>query len=271
MLMYLAVDIGGSKTLLAVFSEEGKKLAQTKIKTPKDYKKFLAEIKEQIEQITQEYKISSCCCAVPGRLDRHRGVAFDLGNLSWHNVPIKKDIAHIMRRVPVSIENDANLAGLSEVGLVREKYKKVLYLTVSTGIRGAVIIHGKINPDLIDGEAGKMVLEHEGKLKPWEDFASGRALMQKYGKLASEINDPGIWSEFSRNLALGLNILLSIVQPEVVIIGGGVGAHYDKFGDKLEEELKKMDNKMVPVPPIVQAKRPEEAVIYGCYEYIKQN
>jgi predicted NBD/HSP70 family sugar kinase len=268
--MYLAVDIGGSKTLLAVFSEKGQKLAQQKIKTSHDYKKFLAEVKKQIEQVTRDYKITDCCCAVPGRLDRERGIAFDLGNLSWHNVAIKKDIAEMMEKVPVTIENDGNLAGLGEAKLLREKYKKVLYLTVSTGIGDALIIDGKIDAELVNGEAGKMILEHGGILEPWEDFASGRALKEKYGKLASEISDTAIWREFSRNLALGLNILLAIVQPEVVIVGGGVGAHFEKFGAKLEEELKKMHNKLVPIPPIVQAKRPEEAVIYGCYDFIKQ-
>jgi predicted NBD/HSP70 family sugar kinase len=115
-----------------------------------------------------------------------------------------------------------------------------------------------------------MVLEHEGKLLAWEDFASGRALKKKYGKLASQIDDPAIWAEFARNLALGLDVLLAAMQPEVVIIGGGVGTYFAKFGDKLESELKARESKMVRVPTIIKAKRPEEAVIYGCYEYIRQ-
>jgi beta-glucoside kinase len=175
-----------------------------------------------------------------------------------------------LHHIPVFIENDGNLGGLSEARLLREKYNKVLYITIGTGIGDAIIINGMIDPNLSDGEGGQMVIEHGGQLKRWEELASGHALVQKYGKLASQIDDPKIWRDFAKKLALGLDPLLAAFQPEVVIIGGGVGAHFAKFGDKLDMELIKLSNKMVKVPPIVQAKRPEEAVIYGCYEYIRQ-
>jgi glucokinase len=64
--------------------------------------------------------------------------------------------------------------------------------------------------------------------------------------------------------------LLAIIQPEVVIIGGGVGTHFDKYGKLLETELKKYQTPLVPIPPIRAAQRPEEAVIYGCYELVKE-
>jgi hypothetical protein len=50
-----------------------------------------------------------------------------------------------------------------------------------------------------------------------------------------------------------------------------VGAHFEKFQPFLEEALKKINNPLVPVPHLLKAQRPEEAVIYGCYEYIVQN
>jgi predicted NBD/HSP70 family sugar kinase len=57
--------------------------------------------------------------------------------------------------------------------------------------------------------------------------------------------------------------------------GRALKAKYGKLAseivDPLQEKLKKLENKMVPIPPIIQAKRPEEAVIYGCYELIKQH
>jgi predicted NBD/HSP70 family sugar kinase len=65
--------------------------------------------------------------------------------------------------------------------------------------------------------------------------------------------------------------LLATIQPDVVVVGGGVGAHFEKFQPFLEEALKKINNPLVPVPPLLKAQRPEEAVIYGCYEYIVQN
>jgi predicted NBD/HSP70 family sugar kinase len=151
------------------------------------------------------------------------------------------------------------------------QYKKVLYLTMCTGIGGGIVKNGKIDPDFENFEPGQMVFEEDGQNLTWEHFASGRALKSRYGKLASEITDPVIWQEYAHNLANGFENLAAIVKPDVIVIGGGVGAHLEKFESFLNEDLKKINNPLVPIPPILKAKRPEEAVIYGCYEFIKQN
>jgi predicted NBD/HSP70 family sugar kinase len=269
--MYLAVDIGGSKTLLAVFSEDGQKVSQVKTKTPQNYRKFLAEIKTLAKPLLEEYEISDCCCAVPGLLDRQKGVAIRFGNLTWENVPIKKDIGALLGGIPVLIENDANLGGLSEATLVHEKYKRVAYITLSRGIGGKILINGKIDPDFADAEVGFMVLNYQGELTEWEEFASGDALFKKTGLLASQVNDPAIWKDYAYGVAMGLQPLLVLWEPDVVIIGGGVGAHFEKFEPYLKEGLSKFNSHMVNIPTIIKARRPEEAVIYGCYEFIQQN
>jgi predicted NBD/HSP70 family sugar kinase len=268
--MDLAIDIGGSKTLLAVFSPEGEVLAKHKIATAKNYQTFLKELEQTIKKDLQDYKFHYCCCAVPGLLDRKQGIAIAFGNLSWQNIPILQDISKIVEGSKVAIENDSKLAALSEAILVQKRYKKVLYLTIGTGIGDGLVINGKLDEGMLDSEAGQMVLEHDGKLKQWEDIVSGRAIVKRFGKRAAELDDPAIWATYSRDLALGLEQLLAVVEPEVLIIGGGVGAHFDKFGHYLKDELKKLENDMVKIPPVLAAKRPEEAVIYGCYEYIKQ-
>lgn len=268
--MYLAVDIGGTKTLLAVFSVTGEIVAKYKINTSKNYKKFLASLELALKNQLGHYKLLYCCCGVPGRLERQRGIALDFGNLPWHNTPIKEDIQQLLGDTPIVIENDAKLAGLSEALLVHNKYKEVLYLTIGTGIGDGIIINGKIDKNLADSEAGFMVLPHEGSLKRWEDFASGKALLNRFGKKASQLEDPAAWATYAKDLALGLYELIAVIGPEVVIIGGGVGAHFDKFGSQLNIELKKLENDMVKMPQVRAAKRPEEAVIYGCYDYIKQ-
>ena len=268
--MDLAIDIGGSKTLAAVFGANGQIIRQEKFVTPKTYKKFLAQLAPALQQLLQGVMPVKTVCAVPGLVDRKKGVALSFGNLPWHHLPIKNDVAEIVGSPNIFIENDANLAGLSEAALVINKYKRVLYLTISTGIGDGFIINGIIDPTFADSEAGQMVLEHDGKLRKWEDFASGRALSEKYGKLASEINDERVWYKFVKGLAQGIDVLVATLTPEVIIIGGGVGAHFDKFGHFLVHELKKYENNMVKMPPVVPASRAEEAVIYGCYEYAKQ-
>ena len=113
------------------------------------------------------------------------------------------------------------------------------------------------------------MLEHDGVLTPWEHFASGKAIVAKYGKRASEIDDPAIWAAIVRDFSVGIIDVIAITEPEIVIIGGGVGAHFDRFGELLVRELKKYETPMMLIPPIRQAQRSEEAVIYGCYELIK--
>ncbi|MDB5160679.1 MAG: hypothetical protein JWO96_59 [Candidatus Saccharibacteria bacterium] len=267
--MYLAIDIGGTKTLVAVFNSDGQIIEEYKVPTNKNYPDFVEELGSLIKDKVTHHNLLACCCAVPGELDRKEGIAIRFGNLPWKNTPIKKDLEKIIGHVPILIENDAKLAGLSEA-LSHKQYRKVLYLTVSTGIGDGIIIDGKIDADFADSEPGQMVLEYQGELRKWEDFASGRALVTKYGKRASEIEDPAIWQEFSRGLARGMIELIATLQPDVIIIGGGVGSHFEKFSPYLKSELAKLENDMVQSPPIIKAERPEEAVIYGCYEYVKQ-
>ena len=269
--MYLGIDIGGTKTLLAVFSQDGQVLLEHKLATNQNYLAFLKELDQVIKERLKDYAFSYGCCAVPGRLNRQQGVAVAFGNLPWHDVPIQSGVSEILGGVPVIIENDSKLAALSEALLVQERYKRVLYLTIGTGISDGLVIDGKLDPAMIDSEAGQMVLEHEGQLKKWEEFCSGRAIVHRFGSKAAEIDDPAVWQTYAHDLAHGLLELLAVVEPEVVIIGGGVGAHFDKFGQPLIAELKKLESDMVKIPPIIQAKRPEEAVIYGCYDFIRQN
>jgi predicted NBD/HSP70 family sugar kinase len=269
--MYLAIDVGGTKTLMAVFSEAGEILAQHKIATDHSYPNFLDSIKQIAVNELKNYQITHCCCAAPGTIDFEKGVALAFGNEDWRNVPIREDIQSLFPNSKVLIHNDAKLAALSEAILLANQYNKVLYLTMSTGIGGGVVNQGKIDPDFENFEPGQMVFEKDGKNLVWEDFASGRALKEQYGKLASEITDPDIWRTYAHSLANGFENLIATVKPDVIIVGGGVGSHLDKFKDDLDEELKKFNNPLVPIPPILKAKRPEEAVIYGCYELIKQH
>ncbi|MDB5163401.1 MAG: hypothetical protein JWS12_18 [Candidatus Saccharibacteria bacterium] len=265
--MYLAVDIGGSKTLLGVFDEAGELKETRKFKTPLKYPAFLSDLTKNVAKLSTK-SFHAAGVGVPARLDRRQGTAIGFGNLPWENIPIQADIAAIVHS-PVTIENDSKLAGLSEAQLVKGEFNKVLYLTVSTGISDALVVNGHLDPNLLDSEPGQMVLEHEGQLKRWEQFASGRAIYQQFGKRASDINDPQAWYIISRNIAIGLIDLIATLTPEVVIIGGGVGSHLEKFQDRLVEELNIYENHMFSVPTIRKAIRPETAVIYGAYELVK--
>lgn len=267
---YLAIDVGATKTLVAAFTASGKISFQSKIKTAKKYQQFLNELQELLASPGfSQNEYDAVCCAIPGLVNHSDGIGISFGNLPWHDVPIARDIGRLAGRKTL-VENDAKLAGLYEA-LTHKKYKKLLYITLSTGIGSGLIVDGKIDETLGDSEAGRMVLEHEGKLKKWEEFASGKSLYERFGKKAAQLDNPFAWKAYAKDVARGLDALLAVLQPDAVVIGGSVGAHLEKFAEPLNNELKKNADKMVAIPPIIKAVKAEEAVIYGCYEYIKQN
>lgn len=261
--MYLAVDIGGTKTLVASFTNSGELREQVRFATPKEYPEFLVQLSEMISGLST-HKFKAACIAIPGMVDRKKGVGVAFGNLDWKNLPIKKDVKKFLD-CPVIIENDANLAGLSEADNVKEDFRKVLYLTVSTGIGSGIIIDDVIDPDFADSEAGQMKVQFQEKLQKWESIASGSAIKKRYGKIAAEINDQATWKEISHRLAIGINTLIATIQPDVIIFGGGVGTHFKKYHKLLKAELEKYSTPLTPVPPLKQAAHAEQAVIYGCY------
>lgn len=268
--MYLVIDIGGTKTLLAIFSSHGRLLETSRFETPKEYPQFLKALATDFAALKHNPdKLVSCTVGAPALIDRSNGHGMAFGNRPWENVPLKADIRKITH-LPTVIENDSNLAGLSEAILIGHKYKKVLYVTISTGIGGTVIINGKLDPDYLDVEFGQMMFEHDGKLQRWEEFASGKAIFAKYGKKASQIKDDSDWYVIARNIAIGLTNVVVNTTPQVVIIGGGVGSHFEKFADELHETMMLYESNLVSVPPIRKAIRAEEAVIYGCYELARQ-
>lgn len=262
--MYVGIDIGGTKTLIAALTNEGAIHESLKFPTPENYDEFLKELRSNVAKLTtKDFKAGAV--AAPGAINRGKGIFERGGNLKWRNEPLQHDVERITA-CPILIENDANLAGLSEAMLVKDKHAKVLYLTISTGIGGGFIVDQKIDPSMADVEPGQMMLQRGDKVVKWESFASGKAIYEKYKQKASEIEDPAIWEAVVKDWTIGFIDLMAITQPDVIVLGGGVGHYLPKYHDLLVAELKKYVTPMVPIPPIIQAQRPEEAVVYGCYD-----
>jgi predicted NBD/HSP70 family sugar kinase len=266
-MFYGAIDVGGTKTLVAVFDAHGKLVEKQKFPTPPEYPEFLKELKKTLKSLSTD-EFQAVTIAMPGSVDHDHGLVHAFGNLTWRDVHVIADLEKLTH-CPVLLENDAKLAGLSEALLVPD-YEKVLYITISTGIGTGLIVNGTIDRDLSDSEAGQMILEHNGKHVKWESFASGKAIVARYGVRAAELDDREAWKVLSRDFASGILTLVATLQPDVMIIGGGVGSHFDKFGKYLQAELKKYETPLVPIPPIIPAKNPEEAVIHGCYQLARQ-
>lgn len=269
--MYLGIDIGGTKTLVATLSDSGDIIASRRFPTNPDYDQFLGDLGANLKELDVPDDGIRACAAVPGLIDRNSGMVHALGNLPWRDKPIRDDISKLIGNQPVTLENDAKLAGLSEALLIKDSYSNVLFFTVSTGLGGSLIQDGRIVTALQDMEAGKMPLMHEGKLQYWEDFASGRSVVERFGKKAADITDPAEWQSIGEALAYGLAAVCSVLQPEVIILGGSVGAYADNYSGTILEYLDKHLYAIIRRPKaVLAAQRPNEAVIYGCYALLRQ-
>jgi glucokinase len=267
--MYVGVDVGGTKTLLAVLNEHGEIREEKKFPTPKNYQHFLLELKNAVHHLEhQDFKAGAVGMPVTV-YDRHNEIGRLFSNLPWKNVHMQRDVEQIMK-CPIAVNNDAKLAALSEAMLIKDKYHRVLYVTVSTGIGIGLVTEGQIDQNIGDGGGRAIMLEYKDKIMPWEDFAGGRAIVQIYGKKAEDIHDSVVWTKICRELAKGFIHLVAITQPEVIVIGGSVGTYYERYGKILEKEMQKYGMPMVKLPDFVQAGRPEKAVVYGCYDLAKQ-
>src|ERR1039457_5367391 len=110
--MIIAIDIGGTKTLVALFDSQDKPSQEYRFETPKKYSDFLKELAAVINKIPAKDR-SITAVAAPGKIDHSHGTVIAFGNLAWKNVHTVKDISAITG-TPTLIDNDANLAGLSE-------------------------------------------------------------------------------------------------------------------------------------------------------------
>jgi glucokinase len=259
--MIVAVDTGGTKTSVAVFDTAGKVVRDHRFATPPGVHDYIAQLTTTIDELLAGEAITCLSVGLPGNIQN--GVMVWAGNLKWHDTDMQSLLSNHYA-CPIIVENDANLAGLAEARALADTPPVCLYVTVSTGIGTGLIIDGKIHPRLSRTEGGRILLTHDGKPTIWESFASGRAIKARFDKLASEITDEATWRIVSDNIAQGLLVICPLLRPDIVVIGGGVGAHYDKFSHFLSETMRaNMHDNYMPV--IVEAVHPETAVLYGCY------
>lgn len=262
--MLLAVDTGGTKTLVTGFDRSGKPTHEYRFETPRNVDEYLAALSEVIHDNFRGRVFDAVVIAVPGTVRNNIAVWCD--NLGWQNVDIAKHIKPLVE-CPVWLENDANLAGLAETRALGTMPPSSLYVTISTGIGTGIIVNGQLLPAMSGSEGGHMLVEYDGGVQEWENFASGFAIRKIYGKYARDIHDKRTWREISDRISRGFLTLVPALQPDVIIIGGSIGTYFERYIDMLRDLLAKHLPPHIPVPEIRQAAHPEEAVLYGCYYY----
>jgi predicted NBD/HSP70 family sugar kinase len=180
-------------------------------------------------------------------------------------------VSRVIGNIPVIIENDACLAGLAEANALIDEYQKILYFTISTGIGGAWLENGRIAESLQDMEPGHMPLWYEDKFQKWESFASGKAIIARYGKQASEIQQDEQWQEIGERIAYGVAVCCSVLMPEIIVFGGGAGQFADKFTPYISEYLDEHLSPLVKKPKkLLKATYEADSAIHGCFELLRQ-
>lgn len=267
--MYIGVDIGGSKILVVAGNGDYKIARQSKIPTPSEGDQGMIETIHLIEQVAAGDPIKAIGVASPA-VDASNGEILGTNpNMhGWRGTNILTLLRNHFR-VPISVVGDAAAAALTEAKMGAGRGKPyVLYITISTGIGGALVINDELYHGAYDLEPGHMVLDPDGPLcgcggrGHFEAMCSGRAIKRIYGKYGYEITDPKVWDKISATMALGFHNLISVYAPSIVVIGGGVAVHYDQFHDFLIQHLQAL-TPMYPLPPIVPAEHIETAVAYG--------
>lgn len=263
--MIVAVDTGGTKTLVTLFSSDGVAGKQIKFPTPKDQSDYLSTLSETLSSNYGGQRVEAIVVAMPGVVKNN--IAVWCANLGWENFDVASALAGVLGNAPIFVENDANLAGLAETRSREPMPMSSLYVTVSTGIGTGLTTGGSIDPGVRQSEGGHMLVEFEGTVRQWESFASGKAIYETYGMYARDIHDKKIWDEIADRISRGFLAAIPLLQPDVIIIGGSIGTYFDQYAPELERILVGHLPPHIPCPALMPAKHPEQAVIYGCYYY----
>jgi predicted NBD/HSP70 family sugar kinase len=263
--MLVTVDTGGTKTLIAQFGQDGAIGETIKLPTPQDQDEYVALLRETLQKNYSDQPVEAIVVALPGIIKD--GVALWCNNLGWKNFDAHSALTGVLGKTPVLIENDANLAGLAETRVLDPMPTSSLYVTVSTGIGTGIITNGRIDPGLRHSEGGRMLIEFKGEMREWESFASGKAIYTAYGQFARDITSEQTWEEIADRISRGFLAVIPLIQPDIIIIGGSIGTYFERYGMLLETILQKHLPPHITCPRFIQARHPEQAVIYGCYYY----
>ncbi|MCL2085910.1 ROK family protein [Candidatus Saccharibacteria bacterium] len=271
--MILVIDIGATKTLIATMDEnlDQPQIAEHRhFATPKTPREFLNEFERQYSTMKKE-GVKIAVFGIPA-LVKDGGIIGYFPNLpEWKNEtgvafnPAKELAATVLDGMSVYVLNDADLGAYGEAAGLNFP-ETLLYIAPGTGVGVGVVTHGLIS---VHSEAGRMMVEAGGKLVEWEKIASGTAIQRDYGKIANDIKDEATWRMIAARIALGLGALIPAFNPDFVVFGGGVSTNFDKFGSFLPELLAKRMSPLVDIPPILKAREPSWAVVYGGFYYAK--
>lgn len=262
--MKIGIDLGGSHIAIGVVDNKGfiiekieKRLMQKEKKNIKN--SIECYIINNVKELTNKYRVTEIGIAVPGTINETEIVkSVNLGVENYNLVQnLKKEID-----LPIKIKNDAKCAAIAEakIGALKQ-YKRSIFLTLGTGIGGAVVIDGNLlnTGDLPGCEFGHMIIQKDGikcncgKNGCFEKYASmkafktnlrkalgldeatrGQELLDMIRKNPEDEKINVVVDEFIEYLSIGISNLVNVFEPEAI----GIGGSFVYFADVLLERLK---------------------------------
>ena len=273
--MKVGIDLGGSHIAIGVVNSKGRIIEKIEKRILESEKKEITKtienyILENIKQLTKKYKITELGIAIPGTVTDNKIIKSV--NLGIKDYNIVQSLSRKIK-LPIKIRNDAKCAAIAEnkYGCLKN-YKRSIFLTLGTGIGGAVIINNKLldTGELPGCEFGHMVIEEDGllckcgKFGCWEKYASMKSFrdnlrkilgytektssqellnilknMKENDKNYKEVQD--LIDKYIKDLSIGISNLINIFEPEVIGIGGSFVYFEDILLEKLKRKLEEKD------------------------------
>jgi fructokinase len=252
--MRIGVDIGGTKIEIAVLDRDGSIRERRRQATPRhDYEAVIRTIRALVEGIEADIGCrASVGVAIPGALSPATGLVKNANNSCFNGRPFDRDLMKALDR-PLRFANDANCFALSEATDGAAEGASVVFgVILGTGVGGGVVVRGQLltGPNAIAGEWGHSPLPwprdderpgplcHCGKRGCIESFLSGPSLAADHRAATGDeaeasaiaaraaAGDSAAAQTMARyvdRLARGLATVVNLLDPDTIVLGGGVG------------------------------------------------
>ena len=290
------VDMGGTKIegVILRSASDPEVLFRGRVATEADqgYDHILRQLKKLIEQMKREsgLKPTQIGIGTPGVHDPKLGTMKNCNTVVMNGRPMKKDIQKLLG-LNVEMANDADCFSLAEtqLGVVKEQYpdaRVVFGVIMGTGVGGGLVVDGRAIIGLhgIAGEWGHNFLDESGgpcycgKSGCVENVISGPALEKYYFRetgnrkplkdivaLAESKVDPTAQKTMIRLVeyfGIAISVIINIIDPDVIVIGGGVG-NIDLLYDRGRDSVKKYIFNHSLDTPIVRPSLGDSAGVFG--------
>lgn len=271
----IGIDLGGTKIEGILLDDIFNVVERTRIPTQqeKGYKSIINSIVSLVEELKIKASDNvTIGVSAPGAISKKSGLIKNSNTQCLIGMPLKEDLKQALDQ-EITIENDANCFALAEATLGAAKNHNVVFgVIMGTGVGGGIVINGEVHRGrtYIAGEWGHHTLRingnkcYCGKLGCVETYISGPALEKRWTELTGKTESlPSIihnldtekgqqWKkEFLENFGIGLANVIDILDPDVIVLGGGISnisflydegrdAVYDKvFSDLVETPILK--------------------------------